>query len=412
MEGKTVQSGSGLRIAMISTPWYPLPPPAYGGIEAMCAGLVDTLVERGHEITVIGVGPPGTAGQYLATNDKPEWKRLGHVGPEVLHAARTARLLEGLDVDIVHDHSTAGPLQAGQRTVPTVVTAHGSVGGENGQYYGEIDDTVSLVAISRAQREQAPNLSWAGLVHNAVRTTDFPYAGRKQNHVVFLGRLSPEKGAHLAIRAAREAGFPIILAGPCGSQADQRYFDDRVRPLLGTDARWIGEVDFAAKVDLLANARCMVFPIEWEEPFGMVMIEAMACGTPVVALRRGSVPEIIADGVTGFIRDRPEELAEAIRDTEGLRPADCRRRVRRSFDVGRMAAGYEAIYRRLALRRAVHFESMPGLDQASLDQAALETAALEPGTLDPAVLDPGALDPAALESATLEPARLPSLSSG
>jgi glycosyltransferase involved in cell wall biosynthesis len=324
----------------------------------MAAVLVDALVEAGHEVTVIGVGRPGTTGHFISTSAVPDAARVGTVGPEVLHASRTAELLQHLDLDVIHDHSTVGPLQAGMRTVPTVVTAHGPVSGEFGQYYAAIDDTVHLVAISAAQRAQAPGLDWAGLVHNAVRTDDYRFAARKQDYVVYLGRLSEEKGAHLAIEAARSAGYPIVLAGPCTAPDDRQYFDREVRPLLGPDARWIGEAGFGAKTDLLANARCLVFPIEWEEPFGMVMIEAMACGTPVVALRRGSVPEIVVDGVTGFIRDRADELAQAIQQVDILDPLACRRRVRREFDTSQMAAEYERIYRQVAKSSGAYLESL------------------------------------------------------
>jgi glycosyltransferase involved in cell wall biosynthesis len=190
---------------MVSTPWYSLPPPGYGGIEAMTAVLVDALVQAGHEVTVIGVGDCDTAGDFIATNDVAESGRVGAVGPEVLHAARAGDVLSLLDVDVVHDHSTAGPLQARMRAAPTVVTTHGPMSGECGDYYRAIDGTVHLVAISAAQQIQEPSLNWAGLVHNAVRTDDYPYAGRKQDYLVYLGRLAPEKGAHLAIDAARAA---------------------------------------------------------------------------------------------------------------------------------------------------------------------------------------------------------------
>jgi glycosyltransferase involved in cell wall biosynthesis len=324
----------------------------------MAAVLVDALVEAGHEVTVIGVGAPGTSGHFISTNGVPDATRVGNVAPEVLHASRATELLRYLDVDVVHDHSMVGPLQARLRAAPTVVTAHGPVTGEFGQYYGAIGDSVNLVAISAAQRTQAPTVPWAGLVHNAVRTDDYPFAGRKQDYVFYLGRLSSEKGAHLAIEAAREAGHPIVLAGPCTTGEDREYLEREVRPRLGPDARWIGEAGFAAKVDLLANARCLLFPIEWEEPFGMVLIEAMACGTPVVALRRGSVPEIVVDGVTGFIRDRPEELAPAIRNVGRLDPLACRRRARLEFDTAKMAADYQRIYRQVAKSRAPHLESL------------------------------------------------------
>jgi len=360
--------GERLRIAMISTPWYQLPPNGYGGVGAMTAVLVDALVQAGHEVTVIGVGRHGTAGDFIATNGVPEPLRMGDAGPEVLHAARSAGLLQYLDVDVVHDHSTAGPLQAGLRSVPTVVTAHGPMTGESGQYYLSVHGTVHLVAISAAQQARAPALEWAGLVHTAVQTDDYPYVARKQDHVLYLGRLSAEKGAHLAIEAARAAGCPIVLAGPCVRADDREYFEREVRPRLGLDARWIGEAGFAAKVALLADARCLLFPVQREEPFGMVMIEAMACGTPVVALRRGSVPEIVVDGVTGFVRDRPDQLAEAIAAVDRLDPLACRRWVRREFDTAKMAAGYEAIYRRVVKSCRPHLESLSTGEPSRLPQ--------------------------------------------
>ncbi|MGV9255067.1 glycosyltransferase family 4 protein [Streptomyces sp. NPDC003697] len=340
-----------LDIAMISTPWFELPPAGYGGIEAMCAALVDGLVELGHRVTVIGAGHNGTRGRFVATYETPQGDRLGTVGPEVVHAARAARTLVSLRPDIIHDHSTAGPLQARLRSAPTVVTAHGPVTGVTGEYYRALGDTVHPVALSRAQQAQAPDLPWAGQIYNAVRTADYPYRPRKGRYAVFLGRLAAEKGVHLAIDAARRADMPIVLAGACNDPAERAYIDAEIVPRLGEDARWIGEADHATKLDLLAYARCLVFPICWEEPFGMVMVEAMACGTPVVALRRGSVPEIVDDGVTGFVCDRPEQLPAALRSVERLSPRASRERVRQRFDTLNMACAYQELYHLLARHR-------------------------------------------------------------
>ncbi|MDQ0578374.1 glycosyltransferase family 4 protein [Streptomyces rishiriensis] len=337
-----------LNIAMISTPWFELPPAGYGGTEAMCAALVDGLVELGHQVTVIGVGHNGTLGRFVATYETPQGDHLGSVGPEVVHAARAAGTLASLRPDVIHDHSTAGPLQARRRRAPTVVTAHGPVSGVTGEYYRALGDTVHLVAISRAQQAQAPDILWSGQIYNAVRTADYPYRLRKGRHALFLGRLAADKGVHLAIDAARRADMPILIAGACNDPAERAYVDAEVRPRLGEDARWIGEADHATKLGLLADARCLVFPICWEEPFGMVMVEAMACGTPVVALRRGSVPEIVDDGVTGFICDRPEQLPAALRSVDRLSPQACRERVCNRFDTLNMASAYQTLYRLLA----------------------------------------------------------------
>jgi glycosyltransferase involved in cell wall biosynthesis len=335
-----------LRIAMIAPPWFTVPPRGYGGVENVCADLVDGLVARGHTVTLIGAGRAGTrADEFVATYAEPPSGRLGEPLPEVLHSAAAARVLDGLEVDLVHDHTLAGPLLARGRRVPTVVTMHGPVAGEPGEYYRQLGDTVDLVAISRAQRRAAPDLSWLGTVYNAVDVDSFPYRAEKEEMLLFLGRLHPDKGVHLAIDAARRVGLPIVVAGKCSEPVELEYFRTQIEPRLGPDVTIFGTADATAKRDLLSRAAALVFPILWDEPFGMVMIEAMACGTPVVALRRGSVPEVVVEGVTGVLCDDPVELPAAIAASHLLAPADCREHVRSCFDVDTMVAGYETLYR-------------------------------------------------------------------
>ncbi len=351
-----------LRIAMIAPPWFTVPPRGYGGVENMCADLVDGLVDRGHEVTLIGAGPSGTrAGRFVATYADPPSARLGEPLPEVLHSATVARILDGLDVDLVHDHTLAGPLQARGRRVPPVVTMHGPVAGEPGEYYRQLGGTVELVAISRAQRRAAPDLSWLGTVHNAVDVESFPFRADKDEMLLFLGRLHPDKGVHLAIDAARSVGLPIVVAGKCSEPIEQEYYRTHIAPRLGPDVTIFGTADAVAKRDLLSRAAALVFPILWDEPFGMVMIEAMACGTPVVAMRRGSVPEVVVDGVTGILCDDPAELPAAIDAARRLSPADSREHVRSRFDADTMVAGYEALYRRALLGRTpTHLDDVHG----------------------------------------------------
>jgi len=347
-----------LRIAMIAPPWFTVPPQGYGGVENMCADLVDGLVDRGHEVTLIGAGPAGTrAGRFLTTYAEPPSGRLGEPLPEVLHTAAVARILAGLDVDLVHDHTLAGPLSARGRGVPTVVTMHGPVAGEPGEYYRQLGDTVALVAISAAQRRAAPDLAWRGTVHNAIDVTTFPYCADKGEMVLFLGRLHPDKGVHLAIDAARAAGLPIVVAGKCSEPVELEYFRTFIEPRLGPDVTIFGTADAATKRELLARAAALVFPIQWDEPFGMVMIEAMACGTPVVALRRGAVPEVVVDGVTGIVCDDLSGLPAAITAARNLSAAECRAHVEDCFDAATMVGGYESVYRevlqpRLPIRRS------------------------------------------------------------
>lgn len=336
----------GMRILMVAPPWYDVPPQGYGGIESMVAGLVAGLTRRGHDITLVGAGRAGTSARFLSTYGRAPSERIGEPLPEVLHAAKAYTMTSELVVDVIHDHTLAGPLTAPARAVPTVITCHGEVGGEFGEYYRVLGAAVSMVAISEAQRRIAPDLNWAGVVHNAVDVTAFPFRERKEDWALWLGRFNEDKGAHLAIDAARAAGRRILLAGKLTEKIERDYFDEYVRPRLGPDAEYVGEADTARKHELLAAARCLIFPIVWEEPFGMVMIEAMACGTPVVALCRGAVPEVVVDGVTGFIRSDPSELPAAVEAADALDPRACRSRVERFFGVEVMARAYEAIYRR------------------------------------------------------------------
>ncbi|WP_219507310.1 glycosyltransferase family 4 protein [Nonomuraea ceibae] len=338
-------TAAGLRIVMVAPPWQEVPPKAYGGIEAMLADLITGLAGRGHDVTLIAAGRGGVPARFLRTYREPPSARIGTVLPEVLHAACAQRMLSALEADVVHDHSLTGPLTAAARAIPTVVTCHTRSDGEYGEYYRALGSP--LVAISHAQRALAPDLNWAGTVHNALDTGSFPYRERKQEWVLWLGRFGDDKGAHLAIDAARAAGRRIVLAGKLTEEVERAYFDEHVRPRLGPDAVYVGEADAAHKRELLAAARCLVFPIQWEEPFGMVVIEAMACGTPVVALARGSVPELVVDRVTGFVLGSPEELPAAIEAAGSLDPGDCRRHVERAFGVGVMVDGYERVYRRI-----------------------------------------------------------------
>jgi glycosyltransferase involved in cell wall biosynthesis len=336
-----------MRIAMVAPPWLQVPPQGYGGIEALCADLTDELVARGHEVRLFGSGIDGTGADFVRTYQDPPIERIGESGPEIIHAARVSDELDRVEVDLVHDHSFAGPLLARGRREPTVVTVHGPVDSELGVYYRLLGRSVHLVAISEAQRRAAPALPWAATVYNAIHVRDYPFRQEKDDYALFLGRMNPDKGAHLAIDVAREAGCRLLLAAKLNEPAEQAYFDEQIAPRLGADVEWLGEAGGARKGELLSRARCLLFPLQWEEPFGLVMIEAMACGTPVVALRRGSVPEVVLDGVTGLVRDDPADLAAALHSVTDLDPRACRHRAETEFDLPVMVSRYEAVYRRL-----------------------------------------------------------------
>jgi glycosyltransferase involved in cell wall biosynthesis len=347
-----------LRIAMVAPPWLSVPPPGYGGLEQVLAGLVDGLIDRGHAVTLFGTGREhGTAARFVSTSPDLQYHRLGESLPELAHLAQVNRLIDPADFDVVHDHTTIGPLVAGHRAVPTVATVHGNPVGEYGTVLGDIDRAVGLVAISHAQRRANPGLPWVGTVHNAMPLHDLPRKqARGTGPVLWLARFSPDKGPDTAIRACRAAGLPLTLAGKCNEPAERRYLAEVVEPLLDDDVTLVVNADRAATVRMLLDARCLIMPIQWDEPFGMVMVEAMATGTPVVALRRGSVPELVRPGLTGLICDRPDELPAALREACHLDPADCVAHVAENFSVEGMARGYESAYRSFLAGRAGYGE--------------------------------------------------------
>lgn len=333
-----------LKIALVAPVWFEVPPGAYGGIEWVCAWLADGLIRKGHDVTLIGAGRNRTAARFLQTYPEPPSERLGESIPEAIHAAAAADYLRSLQLDLVHDHTLCGPLSARSRRTPTLVTAHGPVSGELGDYYRHLGTSVSLVAISNSQRAEAPDLNWCATVHNALPVQDLPFREEKEDFLFFLGRMSPDKGAHLAIEAARSAGRHLIIAGKCNEPFEKAYFEREIAPRLGPDIEWIGQADSQTKLDLMSRAYCFLFPISWSEPFGLVMVEAMACGTPVVALRGGSVDEVVFHGETGFICDRPSELPAYIDKAGDISSAACRKHAMDNFDVSRMIDGYENAY--------------------------------------------------------------------
>ncbi len=347
--------GEQFRIAMIVPPYFDIPPRAYGGVEAVVADLVDALVERGHHVTLLGAGEPGTRAQrFVPVWDEIQADRLGDPFPEVVHALKARRALERIlvrdRIDLVHDHTFAGPLNAPffrDLGLPTVVTVHGPVDGDPYTYYRALGDDVSLVAISDRQKSLAPNLNWTGRVHNCLRVQDWPFRAEKSDYALFLGRFTACKAPHLALEAAHAAGLPLVLAGKCSEPPEKAYFDRAVRPLLTERDRMFGMADSVAKRKLLSEAKCLLFPVQWEEPFGMVMIEAMVCGTPVVALRGGAVAEVIVDGVTGRICDDPAELPVAVKEVQDYDPQACRDHVARNFGADTLGRGYEGVYRRV-----------------------------------------------------------------
>lgn len=336
-----------LRIAIVAPVWYEVPPDGYGGTEMLCASLVEGLLNLGHDVTLVAAGRDLTRGRMIRTfADPPEG--LGgpdHMSIELSHALRVAAGLRGAQIDVVHDHTATAMLSQFVRDVPTVVTVHVPAAGAQGDLYRIAD--LPLVAISQHQRDEAPDLPWLATIHNAVDVGSYPFVEVKQDFALFLGRIHPQKAPHLAIDACREIGLPLVIAGKCSEAVEKEYFAQEIAPRMGSDVRYVGVAGAWLKRELLGSASALIFPIQWEEPFGLVMVEAMACGTPVVATRRGAVPEIVTEGVTGFMCDEPWELAGALEAARHLEPKKCRADAEHRFDVPDMAARYEAAYWRV-----------------------------------------------------------------
>jgi glycosyltransferase involved in cell wall biosynthesis len=265
------------------------------------------------------------------------------------------------DVDVIHDHTLTGPtaLDLSSIPMPVVTTAHGPFTPELRERYGAAAEQVSVIAISRAQRRSAPEVPIAAVIHHGLDVASFPPGEGRGGYVLFLGRMSPEKGAHRAIAVARAAGRPIVLAAKMWEPAEHRYFTEVVEPLLGEDAVYIGEVGGQHKLELLGAAEALVNPIRWPEPFGLVMIEALACGTPVLAFPEGAAPEIVDHGRTGFLCTDENEMASMVDHVRDLDRRACRNAVATRFSASRMVEDHLALYRRLLVRRAAATEADP-----------------------------------------------------
>jgi glycosyltransferase involved in cell wall biosynthesis len=349
----SVTGRSRLRIALIAPCWYPVPPTAYGGIERIVALLADGLVEAGHDVTLFAAPGSRTRARLLAPLPEAPSHRIGEATPAIEHALACYR--RAARFDLINDHSglVAAALALAAGRTPVCHTAHGPLTGEDGRAYRavcEVNPALRLISLSTSQQRTQPDLPWLATCRNAVDLDHYSPAGRRGEHLLFLGRIAPEKGPVAAIKAARAAGLPIILAGKMQEAGERAYFERAVKPLLGDGATYAGEVSGEEQLELLRTARATLFPISWPEPFGLVMIESMACGTPVVATRYGAVAEVIEDGVGGVIVEDEADVAGAIGRALALDPVKVRASVERRFAPQRMVADYIDAYRRLTMR--------------------------------------------------------------
>ena len=343
-----------MRIALIAPPWYSIPPSGYGGIEWVVALLANGLPDRGHEVTLFAAPGSDTRARLVSPlHEEPPRDAIGDPWYEASHVVSVYE--HGDEFDILHDHTGPVGVTAGALSnCPTIHTLHGPFTHQAHMLYSRVARQHWFVAISDSQRSFAPeNLRWAGVVYNGIPMDRYPFRTDKDDYLFFLGRADEEKAPDLAIRAARQAGRRLVLCATTKNQREQSYWAANVEPILGDDVEVRGEVSHEEKAELLARAAALLFPIQWAEPFGLVMTEAMACGTPVIAWRNGSVPEVVTDGETGFVVDSVEEMAAAVDRVGELDPRAMRARVTERFSAEAMVAGYERAYERaLAGERA------------------------------------------------------------
>jgi glycosyltransferase involved in cell wall biosynthesis len=350
-----------MRIAQVAPPFESVPPARYGGTERVVSTLTEELVRLGHDVTLFASGDSRTAARLVPVVDAAVW----HADPPyqdlvTFSAVTLGRLARELGAfDIVHNHLDymAYPL-ARLAPCPVVTTLHGRLDlPEYGYVYREFGD-VPLVSISDAQRQPVPSANWVATIYHGIPLEEFTFNPQPDRYLAFLGRISPDKGLDTAIRVARQSGLPLRigarkplhLKGDANTQADWEHYRNDVKPLLERGhATLIGEVAGEDKDRFLRNAAALLFPIRWPEPFGLVMAEALACGTPVIALRDGSVPEVIEDGVTGFICSSEEEMVAAIGRLGEIDRARCRAEAERRFSPLAMARAYERLYESLLL---------------------------------------------------------------
>jgi len=343
-----------LRIAQVAPLYEAVPPKLYGGTERIVAYLTDELVRRGHAVTLFASGDSTSSARLEPV--VPTALRLAGAGQDTLapHLLELAQVFDrAQEFDVIHSHTgyLAFPFSRGS-PVATLHTMHGRLDQpETFALHHHFRDE-ALVSISLDQRRPLDpfGVSWAGTVYHGLPLDPYAFSPRGGDYLAFLGRISPEKRPDLAIALAKQAGVPLRIAAKV-DPVDREYFEREIEPLLAHRlVDYVGEIGEEDKAAFLGGARALVFPIDWPEPFGLVMIEALACGTPVIARRRGSVPEVIRHGRTGFIVESMADMVRAVRRLDRIERAECRREAEARFSVERMADGYEVLYRSLGAR--------------------------------------------------------------
>jgi glycosyltransferase involved in cell wall biosynthesis len=361
-----------MRIAQIAPLWERVPPPAYGGIELVVGLLTDELVRRGHEVTLFASGDSISLAELESVHPRalrldPNVKEYGIY--EMLQLGSVYKRAD--EFDIIHSHMGCAALPyANLVKTPTVHTLHGIFTPDNEKMF-KFAKHQPYISISHAQRESRLDLNYVATAYNGIDVSSYKFHAQPNDppYLAFLGRISPEKGTHLAIAIAKQAGWHLKIAGKI-DVVDAEYYEQEVKPLIdGKQIEYLGEANHEQKNALMGGAVATLFPITWREPFGLVMVESMAAGTPVIAMKLGSTVEVIDHGKTGFLCENTEEFVSAIAKITDLDRYACRQYVENRFSLQKMTDSYEAVYRQILQKRFAQngrSHSLAGLDKSRI----------------------------------------------
>lgn len=349
-----------LKIAQIAPLWFPVPPKGYGGTELVVSKLTESLIKKGHRVTLFASGNSKTKGKLISVV-KNDLRKLGI--PYLFDSYNILNLIEAFsrakEFDILHTHiDVYDPIFRAQSSVPTIATFHNPFwpkakkkSGQWHTYQGRVllynrFPKLPYIAISNSYRKQCPaKIKFVKTIYHGVDPNLLKFNPKGGNYFAWLGRFSPNKGTHLAIRIAKKLGLKLLIAGKAVSPEDKKYFSEKIKPFLTRKIQLVGEIKTdAEKSEFLGNARAFLYPLQWEEPFGITMIESQACGTPVIAFNRGSVPEVVKDKKTGFVVNYEKEMIKAIKHISDIDRRECRKFFEQKFTVQKMTDDYEKIY--------------------------------------------------------------------
>lgn len=338
-----MKKNDSLKIAVVSPVWLRVPPVSYGGIEIIVSLLTEGLVRRGHNVTLFASGDSITQANLFFVYKEHQRDKLGALIPDIFHSGASYSEIKAQgDFDIVHDHTAfSGVVLGSMIETPVLATMHGEFDELTRSFYSYFHQAVHYNAISEFQRKSLPGLRWVDTVYNAIDLDKYQFQATKEDYLLSIGRICEPKGTHLAVEAAKRAGMSLVIAGKIDPGKDMKYFRKYIQPFVDNErVKFLGEVSEAEKVRLMREASCFVFPIQWAEPFGLVMIEAMASGTPIVAFRNGSAEEVIADGISGYVVDSMDEMVNKVLAAKDIDPGACRRHVERNFHPDVMVEKY------------------------------------------------------------------------